>query len=374
MRKQILLVEGVADIRASVEAALRQAGYEVVSVDSVARAEGILSVSRFHLTIVSARTKTDAGSPFYCRWTENPERAGWPFLVLCSAEDTVSDLPDEVIVRFPFEALELVDKVKMFAGEETSTDKWVQLNKMEVPSGEDSVGQELDSALGLDQIEVKESEEMSGGTSKITRRPPKVSMVGFEADSTGVTSLERSPTDTAKIDLAFLRNKLADMPHKRAEVSDTDKLHVASHAPAPNLSAPSENPIENPKKTGAVSAPVGQAGQTEQGPDHNFEWFASEMQEGAASAQRESSPVAETTTKQTSQPTSTVSNVQASPAEDDSVFEWDGSGQKPSAEIFSEQMADAVARRVAERLMKQLNSDKFLQLVQEEIRRYLKER
>ena len=56
-RKQILLVEPDASLRSEAEKVLRQAGYEVVSVDSAARAEGILTVSQFDLAVVGIQVQ-----------------------------------------------------------------------------------------------------------------------------------------------------------------------------------------------------------------------------------------------------------------------------------------------------------------------------
>ncbi len=343
-RKQILLVEPDAALRSEAEKVMRQAGYEVVSVDSASRAEGILTVSKFDLAVVGVRVQGDSGAPFYQSWAENSEHVGAPFLLLCSGTDSAPDLPEEAIVRCPFAADELLSKVNVFTGAGSGSTATVASPKESASLfGDDAVEGALDKALGLDQIDVHESEVRGAvDSSEIQTISKSESLVGYDAEITSVTSTQKSTTDTSKIDLAFMQNKLRDMAASAGQVSDGAKLDVA---PLETAAKTSEAPKQSPSAAPAKG-------------DHDYEWFMSEMQGGAKSSPQSAPQKA----------------AKPAPASDDSVFEWaDSSDNDQAATVFSKQMADAVAQRVADKLVKQLNSDKFVQLIKQEMRVYLKD-
>ncbi len=364
-RKQILLVEPDAALRSEAEKVLRQAGYEVVSVDSAARAEGILTVSRFDLAVVGIQVQGENNVPFYQNWAENPERAGAPFLLLCAENESASDLPDEAIVRYPFAPEDLLTKVEIFTGSGVAP---VATNTAEASSlfADDEVDGALDKAFGLDQIDVHESEVLGAkDSSEISTVAKSESLVGYDAEITSVTTTQKATTDTSKIDLAFMQNKLRDMAASKKEVSDSSDLDLAS------ASTEFENQQEAQKATQQATPQAPQGSPSKDTDSHDYEWFAAEMQ-GDGATPSKAQP------KKVSAPASpsTDGGVVEKSVADEGVFEWsDAPASIDSvANVFSEQMADAVARRVAERLVQQLNSDKFAQLIQQEIKAYLKER
>ncbi|MBN4057188.1 response regulator transcription factor [bacterium AH-315-J21] len=359
-RKQILLVEPDAALRSEAEKVLRQAGYEVVSVDSSARAEGILTVSRFDLAVVGIQVQGENNVPFYQNWAENPERAGAPFLLLCSENESAADLPDEAIVRYPFAPEDLLAKVKIFTGSgagPVATATNTNIGEASSLFADDEVDGALDKAFGLDQIDVHESEVLGAkDSSEISTVAKSESLVGYDAEITSVTSTQKATTDTSKIDLAFMQNKLRDMAASKKEVSDSSDLDLAS--------ASAEFESQQEAQQAPPKAP--QVSPVKDTDSHDYEWFAAEMQgDGAApsKAQPKKSPA----------PASPSADGSVA---DEGVFEWSDTPASIDsvANVFSEQMADAVARRVAERLVQQLNSDKFAQLIQQEIKAYLKER
>ncbi|MCH7879946.1 MAG: response regulator transcription factor, partial [candidate division Zixibacteria bacterium] len=185
MRKQVLLVETDEQTRIAVESALRQDGFEVVSVDSASRAEGILSVSSFDAALIGAGIRDDNG-PYAVNWLGSDERSSTPFSVLCPQEVMIPELPEELVVRCPFAPEVIQRKVRELTGEQTaavSAQDPAQAGGEELFGGS-SVGEDfLDQALGLDQLEVNESETMDAGdTTQVGPRKVSESLVGYEAD------------------------------------------------------------------------------------------------------------------------------------------------------------------------------------------------
>ncbi len=225
-RKQILLVEPDAALRAEAEKVMRQAGHEVVSVDSASRAEGILTVSRFDLAVVGASVQGKNNAPFYQDWAEDSAHTGAPFLLLCGENESAPDLPEEAIVRCPFAPNDLLTKVSVFTGSD-SAKRQPETKDGAAIFGSNEVEGALDKALGLDQIDVHESEVRGASeSSEIQTVAKSENLVGYDAEITSVTATQKAITDTSKIDLAFVQNKLRDMPAQKKPVSESARLDV----------------------------------------------------------------------------------------------------------------------------------------------------
>lgn len=406
MRKQILLVETDEQVRIAVESALRQDGFEVVSVDSSSRAEGILSVSSFDAALLGAGILDENGL-YAITWLGSEDRSQTPFAVLCQQDVMIPELPEELIIRCPFPPEIIQDKVRELLGEPAPVADVAQ----PLPAGGDpalfggkDVGEDfLDQALGLDQLEVNESETMNAGdTTQVGQKPASESLVGYEADVTNISSTQHSITNTGEISIELAKKAMNDS-QKGAPPAKEVEL-VTDHGQAATPSPPQATPPAQP----AVNAPAPPQSQEE----HDYNWFISEMQGGppqgkgapvlptpkaaADPAPQKQAPVrqsAEEFTKMVKKDISTDKPVARAKAKkpraaakkeapvvhqsvEESVFDWpdtpeEGAGSSV-AEVFSKEMAQAVAKEVADKLLKQLNSDKFTKLVDSEIKKYLK--
>ncbi len=411
MRKQILLVETDEQVRIAVESALRQDGFEVVSVDSASRAEGILSVSSFDAALIGAGILDENGL-YAITWLGTEDRAQTPFAILCQQEVMIPELPEEMVIRCPFPPEVIQNKVRELLGEPAPVADVAQ----PLPPGGDKtlfggsdVGEEfLDQALGLDQLEVNESETMNAGdTTQVGPKTSSESLVGYEADVTNISSTQHAITDTGEISVELAKKAMSDSqqgapPQEEVELITDHGQHPSAQSPTPP--AP---------KTPAPGAPITNAPAPPQSQEeHDYNWFISEMQGGPPKGKgapvlpapqapagpvpvkqapkRQSAeefakmvkkdisktkPPARAGAKKTRPAAKAPTPVAHQPAEE-SVFDWpdtpDDSPENSVAAVFSKEMAQAVAKEVADRLLKQLNSDKFTKLVESEIKKYLK--
>lgn len=412
MRKQVLLVETDEQTRIAVESALRQDGFEVVSVDSASRAEGILSVSSFDAALIGAGIRDDNG-PYAVNWLGSDERSSTPFSVLCPQEVMIPELPEELVVRCPFAPEVIQRKVRELTGEQTAA---VSAQDPAQAGGEEFFGGPgvkedfLDQALGLDQLEVNESETMDAGdTTQVGPRKVSESLVGYEADVTNISSTQHTITDAGQISMEAPKKSNSDSqegapPQKEVELATDhgqDSTPPRTGQPAPNAPAPSQAQERHdynwfisemqgqqgggapPRGEGDSLSPVSQspADQTadRQSPvRQNAEEFARMVKMDISAENKTGSKTSKT--KKASRPARPVQSDQpalpARQAAEEGVFDWhDAPTDGPEGsvgEVFSRHMAEAVAKEVAEKLFKQLNSDKFTRLVESEIKKYIK--
>ena len=416
MRKQVLLVETDEQTRIAVESALRQDGFEVVSVDSASRAEGILSVSSFDAALIGAGIQHDNGL-YAVNWLGSDERSSTPFSVLCPQEVMIPELPEELVVRCPFAPEVIQRKVRELTGEQMAavSDQDPAPAGGEEFFGGPSVKEDfLDQALGLDQLEVNESETMDAGdTTQVGPRKVSESLVGYEADVTNISSTQHTITDTDQISMATPKKSHSDSqegapPQKEVELATDhgqDSTPPQTGQPAPNAQAPSQTQERHdynwfisemqgqqgggapprgegdpPRGEDVSSSPVSQspADQTadRQSPiRQNTEEFA-KMVKSDISAENKTGSKTSKTKKASRSAQSAQPARPAMQAAEEGVFDWHDappeSLEGSVAEVFSRHMAEAVAKEVAEKLLKQLNSDKFTRLVESEIKKYIK--
>ncbi|HSG98437.1 MAG TPA: hypothetical protein VLB27_00205, partial [candidate division Zixibacteria bacterium] len=127
--------------------------------------------------------------------------------------------------------------------------------------------------------------------------------------------------------------------------------------------------------------------------DHDYEWFMREMQKdaGPAGATTAAPGAKSGGSKPEPEPQAPVDHrPDIDPAEvfiekvredlggrapkSSGVFDWDDAAAADPAVVFAKKMAAEVAERVADKLMSHLNSEKFLKLIRDEIRAYMKQR
>ncbi|MCH9032230.1 MAG: response regulator transcription factor [candidate division Zixibacteria bacterium] len=333
MSKRILLIEKDEPIRSAVERALRQNGYEVISVDSAIRAEGILGISEFDLAVIGAGINCDDGTPLYSEWADNAAERG-PVLVIYSDRTSKPNLPEEAMVESPFMPDELLSKVAVFAGSSSDASAREEAFFDDKPLDDDA----LDAALGLDKIEVQESEVRNeSGDTEVPHKKKVESLVGYDAEITATSRhTEKTLTDTARIDLALQSNKTA-LQKPPAIHNPEDKIEVASPSSSVN--------------------PASESG------GHDFAWFESEMKvSGAAGQDAKSKPTKAPPAKLASTPAQTSPG----PDSDTDVFNWSGDGKSVSKDLVN-----AIASSVADKLLERLDTDKFHQLIEREIRNHL---
>ena len=156
MQKRVLLAEESDTVRGVAESALRQNGFEVISVVSGEKAVEVLELSRPDLIIVGSELVGKGRKPVYEHVQENPQISSVPLLIQANPEEAGLPFPQEVILCRPLEPSEFMSKVKAFIGQPAAV-KQAESNPLSEAQLEDEL---LDAALGLDQIDVTDSEVM----------------------------------------------------------------------------------------------------------------------------------------------------------------------------------------------------------------------
>ena len=270
MRKKILVAEKSDAIRSITESILHQHGYDVVSASNTETAKELIIAAKPNMVIIGADLKDAENRYLYDILEENEITSSIPLLLIADPEGRSLSYPEEVILPRPFDPNDFIGRVKLFVGGgvETATDEKV---KTEEAFAADSVDDEfLDEALGLDRIEVEDSEEMGKTAVNIRAKmagkkgkkdffdihQPEFDEEGKAADSDKVESLmirdEAQPTDDNKA-------------KKKEEPSASSKIELTED----------QYGLINPDDAAAL-----EAFQAKQ--NHDYDWFISEMQKESA--------------------------------------------------------------------------------------------
>ena len=263
MRQRILIAEKSDAIRGVAETVLRQNGYEVISVSSAEKALEVLKFSRPDLMIVGADLVTRNNRPFYERIGEEPKAASIPLLLFADPGDESLPHPGDMRIPRPFDTKDFVRKVTNCVRPAEMAKETAAVTHN--PLAGSNVGDEMiDEALGLDHIEVMESEVMDKtatsrkASATEVNRKVNSQVVGLDDSQRGnlhhgdsgpiVESLHISDEDTSK-----------NTPREKPPVAD-DGLEIVSDHQA----------YQNPQ---ALVGP--------ESSDHDYEWFINEMKRDA---------------------------------------------------------------------------------------------
>ncbi|MBN2226758.1 MAG: hypothetical protein JW763_05290 [candidate division Zixibacteria bacterium] len=263
MRKKVLLVEQSDAIRTIAESLLHQNGYDVIDASNADKAKALIITSQPNLLIIGADMKDSQGTYLYDALSENDATAGIPILFIADPDGRQIPYPDEVILPRPFDPKEFVERVVLFvgpSGQAREEDKIVEADPFSSGSVDDEI---LDAALGMDQIEVEDSEEMNSTqmTGKL-RIPVEPVKDGPYVDG----------NDTTKVESLMIRDEDTQIKKKeqvKAEEEPPTKLELAQDQYG--LMEPDALEPDLPNQTPAE-------------PDHDYDWFINEMQKDVAKA------------------------------------------------------------------------------------------
>lgn len=226
MNKKVLLAESSKVTRNIAEKILRQNGFEVISVSNGEKAVEVIEFTRPDLILVGGDLKVRGNKPLYEKFQDEPRTSSVPMLILCNEDDSCP-FPEEVIIKKPFEPKDLIDKVMIFAGQ---TDKAEKAEKGNPFGSEELKDDLLDEALGLDQLEVTEAEEMNKSKSIIVKKKKdsqsSIKHIGMENDTTG----KSGTSGTAIVQSLVISDDGTDIiskkPMKKVEIADEEKLEL----------------------------------------------------------------------------------------------------------------------------------------------------
>jgi CheY-like chemotaxis protein len=258
MHKRVLLAEQSDAIRGVAETALRQNGFEVISVATAEKALEVLKFTRPDLIIVGGELTTTDQRPLYEKIRSHPKGGAIAMLLFDDSGDSLPFPPEAVIGR-PFDSQEFLEKVRVFSGMSGLGEKQAALNPLEQANLDDDF---LNAALGIDQIDVTDSEVMNKtGGIKIKTEPKSTDkFVGFDH----VEKERGESPESKKVESVIIRdNEASDIRHPEQE----------------------EKRPPSPSATGKLEILSDQYGLTDpnalraerEGQAHDYEWFIDEM-------------------------------------------------------------------------------------------------
>jgi CheY-like chemotaxis protein len=259
MRQRVLLAEESDTIRNVAESLLRQNGYELIAVSSGEKALEVLEFTRPDLIIVSSELKGRGNKPIYEFIQENQRISDIPFLLLCNHDETGLPFGEEKIIPKPLDSHDFTAKISAYLEQNIPDEQPVeQVNPLSDTPIEDEF---LDAALGLDSLDITESEDMNQTniTSIKKAGKPLDKMIGFDHQE----SKTDVPLDSGKVESLMIRDENADI------------AQTNNNKPAPQFSGTGKIEILN-DQFGLVEPD--KINQSQNKADHDYNWFLNELQ------------------------------------------------------------------------------------------------
>ncbi len=396
MHKRVLLVEESDATRGVAETVLRQNGYEVISVSTSEKALEVIEFTNPDLIIVGSEIKSGGNQYLYERFCKEAKTGSIPKLLFSSQNEISFNYPKEIEIELPLDPKRFIETVTQI----TSQQEIVKSAKNNPLSEADLEDEFLDAALGLDQIEVTDSEVMDKtvlpnlekrqsadkmvGMSHILKEDTdssdsgKVESVVITADSTDIVQrTKQSNIDpkniTGKLDILSDQYGLVESNSLDDADADADhdyqwfinSMQSDNNDPAPdnsnisnksvklNIAANSEiiDPV-TPAPDSPIKQP--QIDQKHEGVEHFIEEFKKEV-EKIHTESPESILLKETDT---------------TPSVEDKSMAWEEKLEQMTADqlgIFTRQFTKDLAEKIAEKITAKIDTEKLLVLLKREI-------
>lgn len=257
MRHKILIAEQTDTLRSIAETVLRQNGYDVIAVTAAEKAREVLGLSQPDLIIVGADLVTPDGTPYFERIRQDARTNSIPVLLFEPAGQSDAVFPDEVIISRPFDPRDFLHKVSVFLGDKKSA------NPTAPAEAANSVVDDkfLDAALGLDRIDVTDSEVMNNTTIGPNTQPSSGSekLIGLDTGPIDDADFGHSTVESLIIDEDSSQIKHRKMGRTEPPAAGTGKIEILTD------------------QFGMVSSsPSGDGGDSE-GDVHDYDWFVDAM-------------------------------------------------------------------------------------------------
>ena len=418
MHKRVLVAEAADTTRTVAESVLRQNGFEVISVMSAEKALEVLQFTTPDVLIVGGELKGPDGRPFYERIQDNPKTSSLPLLIFDSADSEGLPFPDEVIIPRPIDPKDFIQRVLVFSGQAREPRR--PAATLDAAAIEDEF---LDTALGIDHIDVTDSEIMDRTTmtGKVKTQGVVEKMVGMDHyvehdesldESQRVESLMIRDDDTisgtrktidkpvpkpgtGKIEILNDQYGISDPASVQAEQSDAEhdynwfvdsmrddgapastaaKNPARSAADSQKLSFESNSTSVDPytpppKAAGPKVSPPAPAPSTESAVKKNtagVEKFIDEFREEMERIRSDVEP--EMVAVRPDDP--------SKPMDEAAARSWEEKLESITPEhieLFSRQLAVELGKSLAQKLIEKIDSEKLIQLIAEEIAARIKQ-
>ncbi len=314
MRKKVLVAEAVDTVRSVAETVLRQNGYEVIAVSEPRQIKDVLEFSRPDLIIISADMKADDQTPYYEVIRGDSRSSNLPLLLFEPSDKSDVGFPQEVVIPRPFDPKEFLSKVAVFLGQVENHSSGDH-HPLGVPEVDDEF---LDAALGLDRIDVTNSEIMdktSTGLRVDSLKDGPQHTIGMEGQ------VEDSGPDYSKVESLMIRDEVAPIQHQSSQ-------------PSPSIEGSGKLEILNDQYG------LSEAGKLKAEPEdqvHDYDWFVNTMRDEAQakSAEPPSPPAQSDVDKLTfTDPAAVVNPVTPGPDEQEPPSDTKGPARASGVEKF----------------------------------------
>lgn len=224
MRRKVLIAEQTDTLRSIAETVLRQNGYEVIAVTAAEKAREVLELSQPDLIIVGADMAGPDGSAFHERLRQDPKTSGIPILLFEPAGHSDVVLPDEVIIPRPFDPRDFLHKVSVFLGGQNASAQPIAGD----PEGTVVDDEFLDAALGLDRLDVTDSEVMDKTVIGRRQKPDSGSekLIGLDTGPIDETDVGNSTVESLIIDEDSSQVRHRKMGRAAPPASGTGKIEI----------------------------------------------------------------------------------------------------------------------------------------------------
>lgn len=254
MRKKILIAEQSDTTRGVAENVLRQHGYEVISVSTGDKALEVLELSRPNLMVIDC-TMTFKGKHLLLeKLQEDPLTSSIPIVIIADENVESISYPEEIVLTRPLDPKDLILKISTLGSSEGSLNDPEGSNLLEEESLEEDL---LDAALGLDNIDVTDSEVMDNASiAKKKGSKGAEKMIGMEHDH------DEEELPGSKVESHQLEDDESETgqgKRTRKELGKTGNLEILGEHEQFGLGNES------------VLEPSSEYGQ------HDYEWFIKEM-------------------------------------------------------------------------------------------------
>jgi len=275
MRKKIMVAEKSDAIRSIAETILHQNGYDVLTASTIEKAKELIIAGLPNMVIIGADLKDSEGIYLYDSLDENEVTSSIPLLIIADPDGRELPYPEEVILPRPFNPSEFLERVKLFVGGGLSDDAPGGKTSAESFSV-DSVDDEfLDSALGVDNIEVEESEVLNQ-TTGITHIKKKADASKkkdvFETHRPDDEEAESKKSET--VESLLIRDedsgKVISDQNKNGKMAASSKIELSSDQYGLTDEEDSEPKQKSPE-------PESDKPKSEGDKNHDYDWFIDEM-------------------------------------------------------------------------------------------------
>ena len=282
MSRRILVAEASDTVRGVAETILRQNGYEVLSVPSAQKLLEVLEFSLPDLMLISADLKTEDGRACYDPIQDNPRTSAIPLLILAGNESQDLPFPPEVVIPRPFDPRDLIQRVQVFSGQSEAKPK----DDAGHPLGDATLDDELlDAALGLDRIDVTESEVLDKTGHIVTKAAQKANKA---AGAANYDSDDDEESRSGKVESLMIRDE-------HSEIAQKHSVEAKKKAPSPGTSK-----LDIMDDQYGLSDP-GAFKMENENQDHDYDWFIQSMrEENIAGAEPDGSTPAKPSPQETS--------------------------------------------------------------------------